>query len=306
MPPGIALIAPSRGRVADFPITDEEFLKFRDFYYRINAVQFAEKNRYFVDRRIAERARSKGCATFREYFIELRLDRTGLELRELINVLAVHDTCFFSENEQLEALNRVVLPEIAKHKRRAGDTITIWSLPCSTGEEPYSIAISVLDGWPQQDKYEIEIQASDIDARVLSQAEAGVYSERSLLKVTPDQRARYFRQVGVDYQIMPALRESIEFSELNISSETEMAGHRNIDVIFCCNFLISLDDVSRREAVEAIFDSLTPGGFVFLGQSESMSRMSSLFMSRRLGNTTVYQRPQGRAYIPVPGFSHLA
>ncbi len=283
--------AANGGRVADFPITDEEFLKFRDFFYRKSGVQFAPNKRYFVDRRIAERARAKDCPTFRDYFIALRFDASGLELQELINLLTVNETYFFRENYQLDALARFVLPEISDRKRRPGDTISIWSLPCSTGEEAYSIAITVLDGWPQSDQFNIEIEASDIDTRALTQAKAGVYGERSLMNVTSDQRGRYFRRVGANYEIIPAMRESVDFFQLNISNEAEMALHHNVDVIFCRNLLIYFDDVSRREAVAAIFESLVPGGFVFLGHSESMSRMSSLFKSRRLGDCTVYQRP---------------
>jgi chemotaxis protein methyltransferase CheR len=279
------------GAVADFPISDEEFLKFRDFFYRKTGLQFAQTKRYFVDRRLAERARAKGCASFREYFLLLRFE-TGAEIQELINLLTVNETYFFRENYQLESLVRHVLPEIAQTKRH-DEPIRIWSLPCSTGEEAYSIAIAVLDAWPQADQYQIEIMASDIDTRVLAAAREGVYGARSLQNVGPEQRKRYFRRVGNDYQIIPELRESIDFFNLNISEKSEMARHRHVDVIFCRNLLIYFDDVSRREAVESIFESLVPGGFTYLGHSESMSRMSSLFTPRRLGDCVVYQRPLG-------------
>jgi chemotaxis protein methyltransferase CheR len=278
------------GAVPEFPITADEFVRFRDFFHQKIGVQFAESKRYFVDKRIAERARAKGCDSFVDYFRLLRFDASGHEMQLLINLLTVNETYFFRENYQLEALVKHVLPEIAGRKR-PGDPLRIWSLPCSTGEEPYSIAISVLDGWPQSDQYQIEILGSDVDTRVLGNAQAGIYGDRSLQNVTPEQRRRYFRKLGGDYQIISELRESIDFFQLNLSSKKEMARYRNVDVIFCRNLLIYFDDVSRREAVESIFESLPPGGFVFLGHSESMSRMSSLFLPRRLGDCTVYQRP---------------
>ncbi len=278
------------GGVIEFPITADEFIRFRDFFHQKIGVQFAESKRYFVDKRIAERARAKGCDSFTDYFRLLRFDVSGTETQLLINLLTVNETYFFRENYQLEALVKHVLPELV-HRKRAGDALRIWSLPCSTGEEPYSIAISVLDAWPESDQYQIEILGSDVDTRVLGNAQAGIYGERSLQNVSPDQRRRYFRKLGTDHQIIPELRESIDFFQLNLSSKKEMARYRNVDVIFCRNLLIYFDDVSRREAVESIFESLTPGGFVFLGHSESMSRMSSLFTPRRLGDCTVYQRP---------------
>jgi chemotaxis protein methyltransferase CheR len=278
------------GKAADFPITVDEFIRFRDFFHQKIGIQFAESKRYFVDKRIAERARIKGCESFADYFRMLRFDTSGGETQQLINLLTVNETYFFRENYQLEALVQFVLPEIAARKR-PGDTIRIWSLPCSTGEEPYSIAISVLESWPESDQYQVEILGSDVDTRVLGSAQAGVYGERSLQNVGPDLRTRYFRKLAGEHQIISELRESIEFFQLNLSSKKEMSRYRNVDIIFCRNLLIYFDDVSRREAVESIFESLTPGGFVFLGHSESMSRMSSLFSPRRLGDCTVYQRP---------------
>jgi chemotaxis protein methyltransferase CheR len=276
--------------VSTFAISSDEFLRFRDFFHQKIGVQFAETKRYFVDKRIAERARAKGCETFSDYFRLLRFDTSGGEMQMLINLLTVNETYFFRENYQLETLAKFVLPEIAA-RTKPGDTIRIWSLPCSTGEEPYSIAISVLDSWAQSDQYAIEILGSDVDTRVLGCAQAGIYGDRSLQYVTPEQRRKYFRELGSDHQIISELRHSIDFFQLNLSSKKEMARYRDIDVIFCRNLLIYFDDVSRREAVESIFESLPPGGFVFLGHSESMSRMSSLFTPRRLGDCTVYQRP---------------
>jgi chemotaxis protein methyltransferase CheR len=275
--------------LSDFPITSEEYIRFRDFFYQKTGVQFSEAKRYFVDKRIAERARVNGCDNFRQYFTLVR--GAAAELQQLINLLTVNETYFFRENYQLEALVRSVLPQIASRKR-PGDTIRIWSLPCSTGEEPYSIAISVLDSWPQSDAYQIEILASDLDTRVLADAKAGIYGERSLQHVDAAVRGRYFtRRPGNEHQIISELRESIDFFQLNLSSKIEMSRYRNIDIVFCRNLLIYFDDLSRREAVESIFESLVPGGFIFLGHSESMSRMSSLFVSRRFGDCTVYQRP---------------
>ncbi len=275
----------------DFVITTEEFLRFRDFFYQKTGVQFSEAKRYFVDKRIAERARANDSETFRQYFMLLRLEKTGTELQQLINLLTVNETYFFRESYQLDSLVRFVLPQIAARKR-PGNAIRIWSLPCSTGEEPYSIAMSMLDAWPRSDEFEIEISGSDVDTRVLGDARAGIYGERSLQHASADIRARYFTRLpGNLYQIIPELRESIEFFQLNISSKAEMSRFRNLDVIFCRNLLIYFDDLSRREAVESIYESLAPGGFVYLGHSESMSRMSSLFTPRRLGDCIVYQRP---------------
>jgi chemotaxis protein methyltransferase CheR len=242
-----------------------------------------------VDPRLAERAHANECATFLDYFVFLRGDKSGRELQQLINILTVNETYFFRENYQLDSLISFVLPEVVARKR-LGDTIRIWSLPCSTGEEPYSIAIRVLDEWPQSDEFAVEILASDVDTRVLENARAGVYGARSLQNVDAALRSRYFRRLGKDHQIIPELRESVDFFQLNLSDKKDMARQGNVDVVFCRNLLIYFDEVSCQAAIASIFETLLPGGFLFLGHSESMSR-GSRFIPRRLGDCTVYQRP---------------
>ena len=183
------------------------------------------------------------------------------------------------------------MPDLAVNKRR-GDTIRIWSLPCSTGEEPYSIAIYILEGWDRADDFNIEIIASDINSQVLSQAHEGIYGERALSRIPPDIREKYFLPVaGNSFQISAELRKSIDFSAVNVVDAAQMRNYSDIDIIFCRNLLIYFDDLARRQAMETMYECLAPGGFICLGHSESMSRMSSLYKPRRIGDSIVYQKP---------------
>jgi chemotaxis protein methyltransferase CheR len=204
--------------------------------------------------------------------------------------MTVNETYFYREDYQFDALVQHVLPQIAR-QRPPGEPIRIWSLPCSTGEEPYSIAMQILENWKLADTYDIEILASDIDSRVLADAKAGLYSERALHRLSPKLKRQYFKPRGENFQICDALRKSIDFSVVNVSDALAMRRFRNIDVIFCRNMLIYFDDESRRQAVETIYDSLRPGGVICLGHSESMSRMSAMFEPRKYGSTILYQRP---------------
>jgi chemotaxis protein methyltransferase CheR len=177
-------------------------------------------------------------------------------------------------------------------KKRPGEPIRIWSVPCSTGEEPYSIAIWLLENWERVDKYDIEIIGSDVDTGVLRHAEAGVYGERALMRLTKDLIARYFEKLGDDrYRILPVLTSTIQFTRANIVDPAQTRLHRNFDVIFCRNILMYFDDASRRLAAENLYDSLVPGGFICLGHTESMSRVSSLFDACRFSDAVVYRRP---------------
>jgi chemotaxis protein methyltransferase CheR len=205
--------------------------------------------------------------------------------------MTVNETYFFREDYQFDALIGGILPELAMNKS-PGDTIRIWSLPCATGEEPYSIAIYILEGWDRADDFDIEIMASDIDSQVLSQAQEGIYGERALSRIPPDIRQKYFSPVGGgSFQILAELRESIDFFAINVVDDAQMRRYSNIDIIFCRNLLIYFDDLARRQAMETMYECLAPGGFICLGHSESMSRMSSLYKPRRIGDSIVYQKP---------------
>ncbi len=196
--------------------------------------------------------------------------------------MTVNETYFFREDYQFAALTGAVLPYLAKQRQRP---IRIWSLPCATGEEPYSVAIAILEDWADADSHDIEIHASDIDSEVLEQARAGIYNERALHRLPASLRARYFATLPEGrFRVHEGIRSSIDFSLVNVVDPRSMARYRGMDVVFCRNMLIYFDDLSRRQTVEAIYESLAPGGFVFLGHSESMSRMSSLFQPCKVGD----------------------
>lgn len=271
-------------------VTPQDYAKFCEFFYRKTGMLFTDNKTYFVERRLQDRIVATRCATFRDYFTLVRFETSGAEMQHLVNAMTVNETYFYREDYQFDALVQYVLPEIAA-TRAPGKPIRIWSLPCSTGEEPYSIAMQILENWSQADRYDIEILASDIDSRVIVDAKAGIYSERAVHRLSAQLKAKYFRPHGDGFRMCDALRQSIDFSVVNVSDAMAMRRFRDIDVIFCRNMLIYFDDDSRRQAVETLYESMRPGGVICLGHSESMSRMSSMFEPRKYGGTILYQRP---------------
>lgn len=273
-------------------ISSDEYANFCEFFYHKTGILFTEKKAYFVERRLADRIEKTGSSSFREYFSLLRFELSGEEWQHVVNELTVNETYFLREDYQFDALVRGMLPEIVKN-RDPGATVRLWSLPCSTGEEPYSIAIHILENWARSDDFAIEILASDIDTRVVATAIEGTYAERSLHRLPLVLRRKYFSQFGADqFQLRDEIRQSIQFSVSNIVDPLNMSSFRCVDVIFCRNLLIYFDDTSRREAVELMYECLNPGGFICLGHAESMSRISSLFKPRKFGDTIVYQKAQ--------------
>jgi chemotaxis protein methyltransferase CheR len=272
-------------------ISDEEFAKFCEFFHRKTGIMFETKKRYFADRRIADRMIRTGCATFREYFSTIRFEASGAELQRLVNAMTVNETYFFREDYQLKALVEGILPDLVA-ARKTLEPIRLWSVPCSSGEEPYSLAIYILEHWAAADRYDIEIMATDIDSAILTEAAAGIYTDRSLQRLPPELIRKYFvRQKDQRYRISDELRGSIDFSRGNVVDPLFMSRFRNIDVIFCRNMLIYFDDKSRRETIEAMYDCLRPGGYICLGHSESMSRISPLFRPRKHADSIIYQKP---------------
>lgn len=272
-------------------LTFEEFAKFREFFYRKTGIFFDESKRYFVDKRILDRIDKTGSENFREYFMMMRFEASQQEFQQIVNLMTVNETYFFREEYQLKCMVESVLGEIAP-RRRGVAPLRVLSIPCATGEEPYSIALYLLEYWPRIDEVDIEIHAADIDTRVLAQCKRGIFNARSVQHLPPWILSKYFNALSRDeYEICEDLRGCIEFSRINLNDPLQTLRLRDFDLIFCRNLLIYFDDASRRQAADTFYDALKPGGFIFLGHSESMSRMSSLFKVRKFADAIAYQKP---------------
>jgi len=275
--------------MAELAISKEDFLKFREFFYRKTGIQFDDSKRYFVDKRLIERIEVTQSGSFRNYFTNLRFDTSENELQTLTNLMTVNETYFFREEYQFQCLVGSILKEITD-KKKDNTPIRIWSVPSSSGEEPYSIAMYLLEYWPGISQWDVEIISSDIDTRIIAQARRGYYTPRSVMNLPQKLLEKYFRMSGDGYQMKDDLRQTVEFTRVNLMEPADVRGYRGFDVIFCRNLLIYFDDLSRRQTSDTFFDALNPGGFLCLGHSESMSRISSLFQVRKFPETIVYQK----------------
>jgi chemotaxis protein methyltransferase CheR len=273
-------------------VTEEELRRLCEFLYRRTGMIFGENKRYYIERRIQSRMGATDATSFHEYFALLRSDMDG-EVEQFVNAMTVNETYFYREEQQLECLSAELLNARLAVKPE-GQPIRIWSVPCSTGEEPYSIAIWLLENWPLVDVHEIEIVGSDINTEVLDAARDGYFGQRALMRLSPELVAKYFEHAGGGrWRLIGDLRQSVHFTTANLVDPLGTGVHGQFDVIFCRNVLIYFDDASRRIAAENLYENLAPGGFICLGHSESMSRVSSLFEPVRCNNSIVYQRPRG-------------
>jgi chemotaxis protein methyltransferase CheR len=245
-----------------------------------------------VDKRLIERIEETDSGNFRNYFISLRFETSGAELQTLTNLMTVNETYFFREEYQFKSLVGSLLPELTAHKKN-NSPLRIWSMPSSSGEEAYSIAMYLLEYWPGINQWDVEIISSDIDTSIITKAQLGRFSERSVQNLPKNLLSKYFSRSGDDYQICDELRNAVEFTRVNLMKQSDVRGYREFDVIFCRNLLIYFDDLSRRQAADTFFDALNPGGFLCLGHSESMSRISSLYQVRKFADSVVYQKSKG-------------
>jgi len=277
-------------------LTEDQFLRAREWIYRRTGMLFADNKHYFVDKRVRACVLDHG-GDFEAWFGSLRLGNYARWAQELINEMTVNETYFLREDSQFTDLITVLLPQIAAQRRaeRSRAPIRILSLPCSTGEEPYSIGIKLMEEWPGITDFDVEIVAADIDTRVLETARRGEYGERSMHRLSHQLRSRWFDRIGPSaagrYRIKADLREAIEFSPVNVCDPDSMRAFRRFDIAFCRNVLIYFDQPSCRRAAENLFSALAPGGYLFIGHSESMSRISPIFQPVRLPGGIVYQRP---------------
>jgi chemotaxis protein methyltransferase CheR len=273
-------------------LTDANFERFREYFYLQTGIQFGPTKRYFVDKRVEACIRASGQDSFLAWFALVRMGKRPDLVEQMINRFTVNETYFLREDYQFDDLLTAVLPEVAAAHARTGAPIRILSMPCSTGEEPYSIALRLLAEWPLIDKVDVQIHAADIDSDALAHGRRGTFGTRSMQKVPPATRRRFFTAVGENsWQISADIRSAVEFRHINVCDTQQMRALVDFDVIFCRNMLIYFDELSSRRAAENLYGALRPGGYLFLGHSESMSRISPIFTPRRLAAGLVYRRP---------------
>jgi chemotaxis protein methyltransferase CheR len=271
-------------------LSQDDFFLFRNYFYRETGIYFDENKRYFVDRRIIERMIAVNSPSFQNYFSRLRWGADLNEMEILIHIMTVHETYFFREQYQLECMVKDLLTE-RSHKTPHQEILRIWSAGCSTGEEPYSLAIYLLERWPLLKHRDVQILASDIDQKVLEKAKAGIYHSRSVNSLPTHYLDQYFVRLNNEsYQINLDLRQSVGFFQTNLFNQRGYQFETPLDLIFCRNVLIYFDETARQAVIDRFYQNLKPGGFLCLGHSESLHNITHRFMMRKFPDAVVYQK----------------
>jgi chemotaxis protein methyltransferase CheR len=279
-----ALAAP---RVREFDFGNEDFDALRKLVKEITGINLSDQKRELVYGRLARRLRALRLRTFAEYRELLAADG-GREIGELCNAITTNLTSFFRESHHFDHLRDHVLQAMAAN--RAGSRrVRIWSAGCSTGEEPYSIAMTVLEALPDLRTWDVKILATDLDSDVLAKAQRGIYAADRMRTMQPQRLSRFFAEGrgrdGATYQVRPELQSLITFKQLNLMHSLPMKGP--LDVIFCRNVVIYFDKDTQRELFARVAHLQRPGDLLFLGHSESLFKVSESYTP--IGKT-IYRR----------------
>jgi chemotaxis protein methyltransferase CheR len=276
---------------------DPAYINIRDLIYRISGIYHSEQKLYLLIASCTRRMSSLGVGSPSEYRERLTARTTGdVELRQLLNEITIGETYMFRHPAQLEALRDVILPEAMKSKSAIGlQRVRIWSAGCSTGEEPYTLAMFLREEFEKEKQFagwNFDILATDLNSNSLDAARAGIYGEYALRNVSETLRRKYFKEVGDDkLEANQLLKSQIRFDRVNLSDDSRMVFFKGFDVIFCCNVLIYFDLVSKRRVVQHFYSNLLPGGYFFLGNAESLFHVNQSFQLVHFSGTTAYRKP---------------
>jgi len=277
----------------DIPMSEDEFRQFRDFVYQHCGLHFTSDAKYLLEKRLAKRLQHHKMSSYKDYYYLLRYGRDKeQELAEVIDALTTNETYFFREEYQLKTLCQEIIPDICKRKEQTGNKkLRIWSAGCSSGEEPYTLAMLMLLQ-PSLQGWDIEVVGTDISHRVLNIARKGVYSAASFRTTEQVYLDRFFTPVENDkYRINDDVRDLVTISHLNLFDSQRVALIGKMDVILCRNVIIYFDLAAKKKVVQNFYDRLRPEGFLLLGHSESLMNISTSFALRHFLNDMVYQRP---------------
>lgn len=277
---------------ADPEMTAEEFGMIRDFIHEKSGIFFAENKMYLLKNRLIKRMGELEIKSYRDYFYHVKYDTSLTEFKELMNQVTTNETSFFRNEPQLLSFSEEVLPLLIRAKKEGGGpkSIKIWSAGCSTGEEPYTLAIMITEKLGSLAGWSVEIIANDISEQVLQQARKGEYSGITMRNVKPSVLDRFFDQVGDIHRVKSEIKSLVKFSHINLNEPRQMSMHSGFDTIFCRNVMIYFSDEVKRQIVRGYYNSLQPGGYFYIGHSETLHGVSKAFKLVYFKNALVYQK----------------
>jgi chemotaxis protein methyltransferase CheR len=271
-------------------MNEDIFKQLRDFIYEKTGIYVPDNKKYFLENRLSRIVKEKNFRGYEDYLHFLNYSAQRHDIARLFDAITTNETFFFREPQQFEVFSNNLVPQIIKENTQMGrKDIKIWSAACSTGEEPYTIAMILLEK-PELASTRKEIYASDISESVLMSARKAIYGNYSVRNIPPHYMAKYFKDSGGIYVLSDIVKSMVKFMSINLINEKEVKQLKGIDVVFCRNVLIYFDDKAKKKAVSLIYDVLRPKGYLFVGTSESLHNITRSFRPTVINKVVIYQK----------------
>jgi chemotaxis protein methyltransferase CheR len=272
-------------------MTDEEFRLLRDYIYEQCGIYLPEPMKFLLERRLRPRLAVFGLVNFREYYRLLKYGRDQhKEFDEVTERITTNETYFFRGESQLLAFSEELVPELVR-MRQPPRPIRIWSAGCSSGEEPYTLAMLMKESAAARG-VPFEIFGNDISRKVLKMAREAIYRDSSFRQTEARHMERWFERDGLARRLRDEIKGCVTFGHLNLMDEGAMAMIRDVDLVFCRNVMIYFAPESRKRLLDVLFRKLRPGGYLVLGHSESLVNLSTQFELVPLRHDIVYRKPE--------------
>jgi chemotaxis protein methyltransferase CheR len=286
--------AQDRIRVDSAPkLSEETFVMLRDFIYSKTGIFFPEKKKYLLEGRLVKRLQVLKFGHFEDYLHLLKYgQQKECEFESLCNVVTINETFFFRNDAQIDAFQKKFAEEVIEVKKAYNSrTLRIWSAACSSGEEPYTLAMLYLEHLkPRYPELHIEIIGTDINTAVLDMARKAEYNQYAIRSTPKLYLNKYFDQSNGVYRLRQEVKELVRFEYINLMDREKMRRMMHFDFIFCANVLIYFDEKAKIQVVGDLFNSLNRGGYLFIGFSEMLHRISTAFKLVSIPKTTAYKK----------------
>ena len=269
------------------PLSDTTFKNIRDYIYEKSGIYISDTKKYLIENRLTRILQEKNLHNFEEYFKLIKFNSNGNELTRLFDAVTTNETYFFRESQQLTTLVDDVIPKILNNKN-GGKKLKVWSAACSTGEEPYTISMMLMERRLTASSF--EIHASDISEGVLASAKRAVYNSYSVRNIPDIYMKKYFAPSSQNFNLNATVKNTVNFRKINLIEDRNFKSIRNIDVIFCRNVLIYFDTKAKQKVVSNLYDSLNPGGYLIIGSSESLHNITRAFRPSVINKIILYQK----------------
>lgn len=268
-------------------LSNETFVKIRDYIYEKSGIYINDNKKYLIENRLGRILIEHKLQSFDEYFGMISASGNGHHLSRLFDSITTNETYFFREAQHLTILADELIPRLIRG-RKIKQPVRIWSAACSTGEEPYTISMMLMERriMPSQ----CEIIASDLCDGALASAKRAVYSSYSMRNVPANYLKRYFTPDDSSYALKPEIKQTVTFKKINLIDSGQVLLARKMDIILCRNVLIYFDNQAKHKVISMLYDNLNKGGFLFLGSTESLHSITKAFKSQVADSVIYYEK----------------